>query len=104
MVYIDEFLSKDALDSILQFCLKSTIFFEAWPSFVRARLREGFYGDLIFQIAEELKVRMPKIFENLILADAYADKYENTAVDATMVNIVFTFCLRTYVSKYSTPL
>lgn len=60
---IDNFLSDDALDSLRQFCLQSTVWFANRYSHGRlgAFLRDGFNCPLLRQIVEEIQSAFPRI-------------------------------------------
>jgi hypothetical protein len=63
VVVVDDFLSKDAIDSLRLFCLESTV----WSTnrYDHGRLgsffRDGFNCPLLLQIAEELRVAFPRV-------------------------------------------
>ena len=60
--YFDDFLTPAALAGLRRFCRESTIFFGADPAgFVSAYLADGFNCSLMYQIAEELKQRLPRV-------------------------------------------
>jgi len=78
MVVIDEFLSPEALESLREFCRASTIWKVNFASgYVGATLREGFASPLLFQIAEELGERLPRIMEGHALQQSWAFKCDS---------------------------
>lgn len=63
VVVIDNFLSKEALDSLLLFCLESTIWSANRYAHGRfgAFFNDGFNCPLLHQISEELRAALPRI-------------------------------------------
>ena len=63
IVIIDDFLSEEALDSLIRFCLESTLWFENRYDHGRlgAFFQDGFNCPLLLQIAEELRSSLPLI-------------------------------------------
>jgi len=61
LVVIDDFLTRDALESLRQFCLLSTVWFGNRYSHGRlgAFFRDGFNCPLLIQIAEEIQAAFP---------------------------------------------
>lgn len=61
-VPFDDFLTPEALAGLQRFCRRATIYFNADPAgFVASSLADGFSCSLLYQIAEELKARLPRI-------------------------------------------
>lgn len=61
-VPFDNFLTPEALAGLQEFCLRSTIYFNADPAgFVASSLADGFNCSLLYQIAEDLKGRLPRV-------------------------------------------
>ncbi len=80
LTYIDNFLSSKAIESLRDFLLGSTIWFNIKPNgYVGAFLREGFSNPLIIQIADELRKKFPKIFKNYPINHIWAFKYDSRA-------------------------
>ena len=80
LTYIDNFLSSKAIDSLRDFLLESTIWFNVKQNgYVGAFLREGFANPLIIQIADELRKKFPKIFKNYPINHIWAFKYDSRA-------------------------
>ena len=75
---IDEFLTPQALHALRDFCLESTIYF-AYNSnyFVGSKSTSGFNCDLLYQIAEEVKERFPRVLGNHQLADMWIYRHQN---------------------------
>jgi len=78
LTYIDNFLNPTALACLRKFLLESTIWFNIKPNgYLGAFLREGFANPLIFQIADELRKKFPKIFKNYPINHIWAFKYDS---------------------------
>ena len=96
IMYIDDLLNEEALQSLRRFCLESTIWKKDYENgYIGAFLAEGFSSPLLLQIAEELRVRFPGIFKQHLLTQAWAFKYDseltglNIHADAAAVNVNF---------------
>ncbi len=96
IMYIDDLLNEEALQSLRLFCLESTIWKKDYENgYIGAFLAEGFSSPLLLQIAEELRVRFPGIFKQHLLTQAWAFKYDseltglNIHADAAAVNVNF---------------
>jgi Flp pilus assembly protein TadD len=63
LAIIDNFLSTEAFDSLREFCLQSTVWFENRYSYGRlgAIFRNGFNCPLLIQIANELRTVFPRV-------------------------------------------
>ena len=81
LTYFDEFLSSAALESLREFLLGSTIWFDFFHDggYVGAYLTEGLACPLVLQIAEDLRNKLPKIFKNHHLTQLWAYKYDSRA-------------------------
>jgi hypothetical protein len=72
MTWFDDFLTPDALNSLRNFCLESTIFFrQSHNTFVSSYLEEGFNCSVLYQIASELKTKFPDILGPLHLQNIW---------------------------------
>jgi len=96
IMYVDDLLRQEALSSLRQFCLESTIWKKDYENgYIGAFLGEGFVCPLLLQISEELRVRFPGIFKDSLLNQAWAFKYDselkglNIHADAAAVNVNF---------------
>ncbi len=96
IMYVDELLREEALSSLRQFCLESTIWKKDYENgYIGAFLGEGFVCPLLLQISEELRVKFPGIFKDYLLNQAWAFKYDseltglNIHADAAAVNVNF---------------
>ena len=80
LTYFDNFLSPEALESLRNYLLKSTIWFEVKKGgYLGAYLNDGLASPLIFQIADELKNTFPNIFKRHQLNQIWAYKYDSSA-------------------------
>jgi hypothetical protein len=63
VVVVDDFLSPEALDGLRRFCLESTVWFGNRYAHGRlgAFFQDGFTCPLLVQIAEELRVTLPRV-------------------------------------------
>lgn len=95
---IDGFLTQTSLRGLQKFCLESTIWFENRYDHGRlgAFLRSGFNCPLLFQIAEELRERLPNLInERHELTQVWAFKYSRSQpataphADFAAVNVNF---------------
>lgn len=75
-IYFDDFLSPEALRGLQAFCHDSTIFFGRDPAgYVSSYLRDGFNCDLLYQIARELKQRLPRVIGDQFLSNMWAYRH-----------------------------
>ena len=79
LTYIDNFLTPNALKSLREFVLGSTIWFDFFHEggYMGAYLSDGLASPLILQIAEDLRNKFPKIFKNHHLNQLWAYKYDS---------------------------
>ena len=96
VTYIDGLLSDEALQRLRQFCWTSTIWKKDYENgYIGAFLGEGFASPLLLQIADELRTRLPRIFGDHRLTQAWAFKHDsarrglNIHADAAAVNVNF---------------
>ena len=74
LTVIDNFLSKEALTSLLEFLHSSTIWYDVKPGYLGTYHRTGLTGPLLIQIERELRERMPNIIGTLPLRTVWAYK------------------------------
>jgi tetratricopeptide (TPR) repeat protein len=93
---IDDLLNPPALDALRRFCREATIWKKDYENgYTGAFLGDGFASPLLFQIADELRLRFPRIFRNHRLTQAWAFKHDsakrglNIHADAAAVNVNF---------------
>ncbi len=96
IMFLDNLLNSEALHLLRQYCLESTIWKRDYQNgYLGTFLAEGFACPLLLQIAEELRLRFPGIFQHHLLAQAWAFKYDsalqglNLHADAAAVNVNF---------------
>jgi tetratricopeptide (TPR) repeat protein len=96
IVWMDDFLSAAALGELRRFCNEATVWKEQYANgYLGATLKGGFASPLILQIAEELRTRLPGIFGQHRLEQAWAFKYDskmtgiNVHADFAAVNVNF---------------
>ena len=96
VTYIDQLLNEDALAALRMFCWESTIWKKDYENgYLGAFLGDGFATPLLLQIAEELRLRFPRIFKQHRLTQAWAFKQDsarrglNIHADAAAVNVNF---------------
>ena len=64
MTYIDDFVTPEALLNIRTFREDATIWHETKDGYLAAWMADGFHGELLFQIATEMRERFPSIFKD----------------------------------------
>ena len=75
---IDDFLTPAALVALRDFCLESTIFFSCTDNrFVSSKITTGFNCTLLYQIAEELKERLPRVLGGHPLTNMWVYRYSS---------------------------
>ncbi len=96
VTFIDELLNREALVALREFCLEATIWKKDYENgYSGAFLGDGFASPLLFQIAEELRLKLPRIFKHHRLTQAWAFKHDsarrglNIHADAAAVNVNF---------------
>ena len=96
VTFIDQLLNEHALAALRQFCWESTIWKKDYENgYLGAFLGDGFATPLLLQIAEELRLRFPRIFKQHRLTQAWAFKQDsarrglNIHADAAAVNVNF---------------
>jgi tetratricopeptide (TPR) repeat protein len=96
VTFIDGLLNDAALHALRRFCREATIWKKDYENgYSGAFLGDGFASPLLFQIAEELRVKFPRIFKHHRLTQAWAFKHDsarrglNIHADAAAVNVNF---------------
>ena len=96
VTWIDELLNETALDALRRFCREATIWKKDYENgYCGAFLGDGFASPLLFQIADELRRKFPRIFMHHRLTQAWAFKHDsarrglNIHADAAAVNVNF---------------
>lgn len=100
-ISVDQLLAQDAIEALLHFCQKSTIWHDdSRPGgYLGAYMDDGFNCELLYQIAQELQEALPQIIEGAPLKHMWAYKYDshwNEGIgihgDGAKVNINFWLC------------
>lgn len=97
VLWFDDLLTPTAWQSLYRFCLHSSIWNDhlKWPGFIGSYLEDGFNCGLLYQIAKELRQRLPRILGALPLRKTWAYKYANNSpgaplhADAARINVNF---------------
>ena len=96
VTFIDWLLKQEALEALRRFCWESTMWKKDYENgYIGAFLGDGFASPLLLQIAEELRVKFPRIFKQHRLTQAWAFKHDsarrglNIHADAAAVNVNF---------------
>ena len=96
VTFIDGLLNEEALHLLRRFCWEATIWKKDYENgYSGAFLGDGFASPLLFQIAEELRLKFPRIFGHHRLTQAWAFKHDSTRrglnihADAAAVNVNF---------------
>ncbi|GKS58676.1 hypothetical protein YTPLAS18_22030 [Nitrospira sp.] len=96
ILYVDHLLSDEALTSLRRFCLEATIWKKEYENgYLGAFIGDGFGTPLLFQIAEELRTRFPRIFKDHRLTQSWSFKHDSARrglgmhADAAAVNVNF---------------
>lgn len=96
VTFVDGLVSDRALESLRRFCLEATIWKKDYENgYCGAFLGDGFASPLLLQIAEELRLKFPRIFTHHRLTQAWAFKQDsarrglNIHADAAAVNVNF---------------
>ena len=79
IIYIDDFLSDDALRELREFCLVSKVWNREYvDKYLGAFSYRGFISPIHLQIAIELKKKLPKLFGPHNLTNLWGFKYDST--------------------------
>ncbi len=97
ITWVDDLLRPEALDRLRNFCLESTIWYDAdHPNgYVGAYVYDGFACPLLKQITQELPATLPRIFKDRPLTQLWAYKYDSTLsgiemhADTAAINVNF---------------
>jgi tetratricopeptide (TPR) repeat protein len=97
VLYIDNFLSADALEALYTYSLLSKVWLREYPKcYLGAFGYQGFISRLHLKIADELSSYMPKVFQDYKLSHLWAFKYDtklgsgiNVHADPAKVNVNF---------------
>ena len=96
LVVIDNFLNPEALSCLQKFCRSSNIFKYPYVNgYIGAFLTKGFANKFILELGEDMRKTFPKIFEDTLLSQAWAFKYDSVGkgidvhADQATVNVNF---------------
>lgn len=96
ILYVDHLLTEQALASLRRFCWEATIWKKEYENgYLGAFIGDGFATPLLFQIAEELRGRFPRIFKDHRLTQSWSFKHDSARrglgmhADAAAVNVNF---------------
>ena len=79
IMYIDDFLSDDALQELREFCLVSKVWNKEYQNkYLGAFSNQGFVSPIHLQIAIELKQKLPKLFGPHLIEKFWGFKYDST--------------------------
>jgi tetratricopeptide (TPR) repeat protein len=79
IIYIDDFLSEEALIELREFCLISKVWNREYPNkYLGAFSEQGFISPIHLQIAKDLKQKLPKLFGPHKLGKLWGFKYDST--------------------------
>ena len=79
IIYIDNFLSDEAIKELRKFCLLSKVWNEEYDNkYLGAFSDKGFITEIHLQIAIELQKKLPRLFGPYGLAKFWAFKYDST--------------------------
>ena len=75
----DDFLNKDVLEMLNNYCLTNSIWneFDYKNGYIGSFIENGFNAPLLLQISEELRLHYPEILKKLPLTKAWAFKCNN---------------------------
>ena len=78
-MYIDDFLSDEAIKELREFCLVSKVWNKAYfNKYLGASSNSGFISPIHLQIATDLQQKLPKLFGPHRLAKFWGVKYDTT--------------------------
>ena len=77
VVCLDDFLGPEALQELRRFCLEATIYFGSDAAgFVSSNVTNGFNCGLLYQIAEALKRRLPRVIGSQFLTNMWVYRHQ----------------------------
>jgi tetratricopeptide (TPR) repeat protein len=75
IVVLEPLLKPEVLEALHEYCLRSTLWHHAYPTgYLGSSWHTGFHPLLIFQLAEELQTRLPRIFGKHVLNNLWSFK------------------------------
>jgi len=97
LIYIDEFLSADVLEWLIQFSLTSKVWLNEYSlCYLGGFAENGFISEVHLNIANELRIKLPNIIKDLDLEQVWGFKYDshlgqglNVHADFAKINLNF---------------
>ena len=90
IMYIDDFLSDEALIELREFCLVSKVWNKQYDNkYLGAFAEQGFISPIHLQIAVDLKKKLPKIFGPHNLGKFWGFKYDSTLGEGINIHADF---------------
>jgi Flp pilus assembly protein TadD len=93
-VVVDDFLKPEAIDRLYRYGMCSTVFFKEYNNgYLTTRMTDGFYSELLVQLVQEIPQRLPDIFGDSRLKEAWIFKCDSrmkaldTHADFAAVNV-----------------
>ena len=92
IMYIDDFLSEEALVELREFCLVSKVWHREYKNkYLGAFSNVGFISPIHLQIATDLKQKLPKLFGPHKLGQFWGFKYDSTLGKGINIHADFAF-------------
>lgn len=94
-IAIDNILTDEAWYSLQEFCNVNTFWYGLRPGYLGAFSHDGFYSELLFQIAIELREKFPRIFKHHSWRNYWGFKHDkshggiNVHADVAALNVNF---------------
>ena len=77
-VVIDNFLKPEAIDQLYRYGLYSTVFYQEYDNgYLTTRMTKGFNSELLVQMVQEIPARLPRIFGDSKLKEAWIFKCDS---------------------------
>lgn len=93
-VVVDDFLKPEAIDQLYRYGMISTVFFKEYNNgYLTTTMTDGFHSDLLVQLVQEIPDRLPAIFGDSRLKEAWIFKCDSrmkaleTHADFAAVNV-----------------
>ena len=92
---VDNILTNEAWELLLEFCHNNTFWYNLRPGYLGAFSHDGFYSELLFQIATELRSCFPRIFKHHFWRNYWGFKHDcshggiNVHADVAAINVNF---------------
>jgi Tfp pilus assembly protein PilF len=93
-VVVEDFLKSEAIDGLYRYGMCSTVFFKEYNNgYLTTKMTDGFHSELLVQVVQEIPERLPRIFGNSQLKEAWIFKCDSrmkaldTHADFAAVNV-----------------